>query len=83
MLRELTPGLWLWVTHLGIDSPEQHALVHSAPEDRFGFPGVGAHRAAELNVLLSPEVKRVIKEKRIKVTDYRDASGWEARRPGG
>jgi predicted glycoside hydrolase/deacetylase ChbG (UPF0249 family) len=72
MLRELTPGLWLWATHIGIDSPEQHALVHSAPEDRFEFPGAGAHRAAELKVLLSPAVKSVIKEKGIRLINYKD-----------
>jgi hypothetical protein len=71
MLKGLNPGLWLWVAHIGIDSPEQRTLVHSAPEDRFEFPGVGAHRAAELEVLLSPEVKRVIKEKGIKLVDYK------------
>lgn len=75
MLRSLNPGLWLWVTHIGIVSPEQNALVHSAPEDRFEVPGVGGHRAAELKVLLSPGVKEVIKEKRIKLINYKDRRG--------
>jgi hypothetical protein len=74
MLKGLHPGLWLWVTHIGIESPEQHALVHSAPEDRFEFPGVGAHRAAELKVLLSPEVKDVIKERSIRLIDYKETT---------
>jgi len=76
MLRNLSPGLWLWVTHIGIDSPEQQALVHSAPEDRFESPGVGAHRAAELKVILSPHVKAAMKEKKIRLTDNKDMRGW-------
>jgi len=70
MLEELQPGLWLWVCHIGIDSPEQDALIHSAPEDIFVEGGVGRHRAAELNVLTSLEVKSVILKKAIKLTDY-------------
>jgi hypothetical protein len=57
MLAELTPGLWLWVVHIGIDSPEQNSLVHSAPEHQFKNTGVGQHRAAELNVVTSQSVK--------------------------
>jgi predicted glycoside hydrolase/deacetylase ChbG (UPF0249 family) len=75
MLEGLHPGLWLWVSHIGIEWPEQDALVHSAVEDRFDYPGVGAHRAAELEVILSPEVKAVIKEKGIKLIDYRKIRG--------
>jgi chitin disaccharide deacetylase len=80
MLRNMNPGLWLWVNHIGIDSPEQHALVHTAPEDRFGFPGVGPHRAAELRVLLSQEVKSVIKEMGIKLVDYKYTRQYEGRK---
>lgn len=72
ILKELNPGLWLWVAHIGINSPEQHALIHSAPEDRFEFPGVGAHRAAELKVVLSPKVKAVIEKKKINLINYRE-----------
>ena len=71
MLRKLQPGLWLWVCHIGIDSPEQHALIHSAKEDIF-VEGVGRHRAAELAVLTSPEVKSMILRKGIKLTNYRE-----------
>ena len=28
-LNALGPGLWLWVCHIGIDSPEQRALIHT------------------------------------------------------
>ena len=70
MLEKLQPGLWLWVGHIGIDSPEQDALIHSAPEDIFFGGGVGPHRVAELNVLTSPEVKSVILKKGITLTNY-------------
>jgi hypothetical protein len=70
MLEELSPGLWLWVTHIGIDSPEQNALVHSAPEHRFKNGGVGPHRAEELRVITSAEVKTLIRKRGIKLTDY-------------
>ena len=71
-LEALKPGLWLWVCHIGIESPEQNALVHSAPKDRFPDPGVGAHRAGELAVLLDPDVKALIKKKGIVLISYTD-----------
>ena len=70
-LEGLTPGLWLWVCHVGIDSPEQRALIHTAPEDIF-VDGVGPHRAEELRVVTSLEVKSEILRKRIELVDYRE-----------
>ena len=69
MLKKLQPGLWLWVCHIGIESPERDALIHSAAEDIF-VDGVGRHRAAELAVLTSPEVKSLILKEGIKLTNY-------------
>ena len=71
-IDQLTPGLWLWVAHPGIDSPEHDALVHSSPEDRFTGGGVGKHRAAETAVLTSREVKETIARKKIRLTTYRE-----------
>lgn len=71
-INQLTPGLWLWVAHPGIESPEQNALVHSSPEDRFTGGGVGKHRAAETAVLTSREVKDAIAGKKIRLTTYRE-----------
>ena len=71
-IDQLTPGLWLWVAHPGIESPEQNALVHTSPEDRFTGGGVGRHRAAETAVLTSREVKNAIAGKKIRLTTYRD-----------
>jgi len=72
ILDGLAPGLWLWVCHVGIDSPEQRALIHTAPGDIFVEGGVGRHRAAELDALTSLEVKSVILKKGIKLTNYRE-----------
>ena len=72
MLEKLNPGLWLWVTHPGIDSPEQDALIHTNPEDIFVDGGVGKHRAAETEAITSLEVKSVIMKKRIRLTSYRE-----------
>ena len=72
LLEGLQPGLWVWVCHIGIDSPEQRALIHSDPGAIFVEGGVGRHRAAELNVLTSLEVKSIILKKGIVLTNYRE-----------
>jgi chitin disaccharide deacetylase len=72
ILEGLEPGLWIWVVHLGIQSPEQDALIHTAVEDRFTDGGVGRHRAEELNVITSEEVKSLIRKKGIKLTNYKE-----------
>ena len=77
ILGGLGPGLWLWVCHVGINSPEQRALIHTAPADIFVEGGVGLHRAAELDVLTSLEVKSVILKKGIKLTNYGEL--WKER----
>jgi predicted glycoside hydrolase/deacetylase ChbG (UPF0249 family) len=71
MLEGLPPGVWLWVTHPGIESPEHNALIHSNPVDVFKDGGVGKHRAEETNVLTSPEIRKVIERKGIRLTSYR------------
>lgn len=79
ILDRLGPGLWLWVCHVGIDSPEQRALIHTAPQDIFVEGGVGRHRAAELDVLTSLEVESMIMKKGIRLTNYREL--WKERHP--
>ncbi len=74
MLRDLGPGLWLWVCHIGIESPEQDALIHTAPDEIFTEGGVGRHRAAELDVVTSLELKSMILKKGIKLINYRELS---------
>ena len=78
MLEQLEPGLWLWVCHVGVDTPEQRALIHTEPEHIFVHGGVGRHRAEELNVLTSLEVQSAILQKGIVLTNYRDL--WRKKR---
>jgi len=72
MLDRLEPGLYMWMCHIGIDSPEQRALIHTKPDHIFVEDGVGAHRAEELRVVTSLEVKSMILKKGIKLTTYRE-----------
>lgn len=72
MLQGLGPGLWLWVTHPGIDSPEQNALVHTKAEDVFRQGGIGKHRAAELEALISSKVRQTIKDRGIRLISYKE-----------
>jgi predicted glycoside hydrolase/deacetylase ChbG (UPF0249 family) len=69
-LEALTPGLWIIVDHIAIDSPEDNALIHAAPSDMFPGGGVGKHRAAELDAITSFEVKTAILKKGIKLVSY-------------
>lgn len=78
MLEKLEPGLYLWVCHIGIDSPEQGALIHYEPAAIFVRGGVGKHRAEELRVLTSLDVKSAILKKGIVLTNYREL--WEKKR---
>lgn len=75
LFDQLQPGLYLWVCHLGIDSPEQNALSHTPPKKAFAADGVGAHRRAELGVVTSDSVKAVIARKGIVLTNYTEVSG--------
>jgi hypothetical protein len=72
MLEKLSPGLWLWNVHIGIDSPEQDALIHTRAEHRFKKGGVGPHRAEELRVISDDEVKGLIRKRGIKLINYRE-----------
>jgi predicted glycoside hydrolase/deacetylase ChbG (UPF0249 family) len=71
-LAKMNAGLWLWVCHVGIDSPEQRALIHTAPEDIFLDGGVGANRYEELKVVTSLDVKSMLLKRNIRLTNYRD-----------
>lgn len=78
ILRDLEPGLWLWVCHPGIDSPEQNALIHTAPGDIFVESGVGPHRAAVLETLKSIELRSVVFSRGIQLTNYREI--WKTKK---
>ncbi|MCK4966216.1 ChbG/HpnK family deacetylase [bacterium] len=76
-LKEVQPGLWLWVCYPGIDSPEQNALIHTASKDILVDGGVGLHRAEILKILTSIELKSIILKRNIKLTNYTEL--WEER----
>jgi predicted glycoside hydrolase/deacetylase ChbG (UPF0249 family) len=79
MLDEIGPGLYLWVCHPGIDSPEQHALIHTSAEDMMIEGGtVGLHRTMVTNTLTSVELKSVILKRNIRLTNYQEL--WEERK---
>ena len=78
MLQELEPGLWLWVCHIGTDTPEQNALIHTRPDHIFARGGVGKHRAAELKALTSYDVKATIMQKGIKLVTYKEL--WDEKK---
>ena len=71
MIDNLDPGLYLWVCHPGIDSPEQNVLMHSFPEHVFKDSGVGKHRAEVLKALTSYDLKAAVISSGIILTDYK------------
>jgi len=68
MLEE-TPGLWLFVEHPGMDTPEMRAIGHQ------GYRHVAADRDAVTKTFTSEKVKQVIKSRRIKLLSYGDLYG--------
>jgi len=72
LLEKLEPGLWWWGVHIGVDTPEQNALIHRKPEHIFPGGGVGTHRAGETAAVTSYDVKAMILKKEIKLTNYYD-----------
>ena len=78
VLDSLKPGLYLWVVHPGIASPEQFALIHSLPAHVLGGGGVGKHRAGETEAITSIEVKSAILRNEIILTDYKKL--WEEKK---
>lgn len=71
ILRELTPGVHLLITHPGLPSLENDALVHFEPKDVQTL-GVGRMRAAEALAYTSPRIRRLIGECGIRLMSYRE-----------
>lgn len=72
VLKKLTPGLWLIGNHPGLDTPEMRAMKAVDPSE---LKNVAAHRAAETKALTSKRIKRIIKNRKIKLISYRDIRG--------
>jgi chitin disaccharide deacetylase len=66
MLKTLQPGLWLFVEHPGLDTPEMEAMGHE------GYMNVGEDRAGVTHVFTSDKVQQVISDRGIQLVSYRD-----------
>jgi predicted glycoside hydrolase/deacetylase ChbG (UPF0249 family) len=69
MLSSLPPGLWLQVTHPGLDVPEMQAMRPAWEPDG---DSIAKARAADTATLTSAEVAAAIRENRIELVGYRD-----------
>lgn len=65
-LKNLEPGIYLFVEHPGADGAEMQAIGHAGSND------VAKRRAEVTKIFTSPEVKRVIKQRNIKLISYKD-----------
>ena len=66
ILESLKPGVWLFVDHPGLDTPEMQAIGH------VGYRDVAADRAGVTRAFTSEKVKRVIRDRGIELISYRD-----------
>ena len=65
-LENLKTGLWLFIEHPGLDSPEMRAIGHK------GYENVAADRSGVTHAFTSEKVKEVIKRRDIKLISYAD-----------
>ncbi|MFP4094394.1 MAG: polysaccharide deacetylase family protein [Cyclobacteriaceae bacterium] len=66
MLRQLTPGTYLFVDHPAYDVPEVRGIHHTGYED------VAVDRQGVTNILTDPEVIQLIKDLQIDLVSYAD-----------
>ena len=67
MLEKLEPGkTYIFVDHPGIDDAELRAIAH------IGYEDVATDRQGVTDVFTDPTIKRLIKEKGIRLITYRD-----------
>jgi hypothetical protein len=64
LLESATPGLYLFIEHPGLDTPEMRALGHK------GYENVAADRAGVTHVMTSAKVKEAIARKGIRLMSY-------------
>jgi hypothetical protein len=65
-LAKLTPGVWIFVDHPGLDVPEMQAMGHKGYED------VALDREGVTRALCSERVKQVIGDRGIRLISYAD-----------
>jgi len=61
------PGTYLLVVHPGLNQPEMSVLQDL---NKTGLPNMSVHREAEMKMLCSPELKKVLEEKKIELVGY-------------
>lgn len=66
VLENLEPGLWLFVEHPGMDTPEMRAIGH------IGYRNVAADRDGVTRAFTSRKVKEVIARRGIRLVSYAD-----------
>ncbi len=66
LLEGLSPGLWMFVEHPGLDTPEMRAIGHD------GYENVAADRAGVTHTFTSEKVKAVVRRRGIKLISYTD-----------
>jgi len=69
ILENLKPGVWLFVEHPGLDTPEMRAIGH------VGYRNVAADRDGVTKAFTSDKVKEAIRERGIKLASYADICG--------
>ncbi len=66
ILENLKPGIWLFVEHPGLDTPEMRAIGHE------GYRDVAIDREGVTRAFTSPRVMEVIKRRGIELVSYGD-----------
>lgn len=69
ILREIGPGLWVLVSHPGLNSLEMQGLVDANPG---GLEDVAAHRGAETAALTSKMIRAIVRQRKIALVGYRE-----------
>jgi predicted glycoside hydrolase/deacetylase ChbG (UPF0249 family) len=69
ILENLKPGVWLFVEHPGLDTPEMRAIGH------VGYRNVAADRDGVTKAFTSDKVKEAIRTRGIKLASYADLCG--------
>lgn len=66
LLERLGAGTWMFVEHPGINTPELQAIGHT------GYENVAIDRVGVTNMFTNERVKKVIKDRNIKLINYKD-----------
>ena len=66
IIEGLDPGLYLFVEHPGLDTPEMQALGH------LGYRNVAADRDGVTRAFTSKNVKQAVRRKEVQLISYGD-----------